>query len=143
MKAAANSTQTIHRQHTAPCPPRVRRSIFFQLICGDQTVKRSVFVFVTGAALVAGCSHSTEPLKFQTRTDAPARTPTPTQQAQTSPEFVISHMESPQETAKYLHELSKDSKFNPKEHSDMLQKYASDSNAEVASAAKELADRAQ
>jgi len=60
-----------------------------------------------------------------------------------SPEFVISHMESPQETAQYLKELAKDSKFDPKQHADMLKQYASDSNTEVATAAKELADRAQ
>jgi len=90
-----------------------------------------------------GCSKSTEPLKFQTKADAPPRSPTAAQQAQMTPEFVASHMESPQETAKYLHDLAKDPKFNPKEHAEMLQKYSTDSNAEIASAAKELSDKAQ
>ena len=60
-----------------------------------------------------------------------------------SPEAIISHMESPHEEANYLRELAKDSKFNPKEHAEMLQKFSGDSNAEVGSAAKQLADRAQ
>jgi len=107
-------------------------------------VNRSVFIFIAGCTtLVVGCSRSNEPLKFQTVANAQTRTPTPVQQAQLSPEFVISHMESPHEAARYLRELAKDAKFSPKEHSEMLQKYAADSNAEVASAAKELADRAQ
>ncbi len=77
------------------------------------------------------------------RSQRAARTPTRIQQAQMAPEFVISHLESSHETALYLRELAKDTKFNPKEHSEMLAKYSADSNAEVASAAKTLADRAQ
>jgi hypothetical protein len=107
-------------------------------------MNRSVFVQIAVcSALVIGCSKGAEPLKFHASESATQRTPTPGQQAQMSPEFVISHMESPQETAQYLKELAKDSKFDPKQHADMLKQYASDSNTEVATAAKELADRAQ
>ena len=107
-------------------------------------MKRSVFVLVAVCSvLVIGCSRGNEPLKFHGAESAAARTPTPNQQAQLSPEFVISHMESPEETASYLKELQKDAKFDPKQHVDMLKQYASDSNPQVAAAAKELADRAQ
>jgi hypothetical protein len=107
-------------------------------------VKRSSLVLVVVcSALVIGCSRSNEPLKFNAAQSAVTRNPTPTQQAQSTPEFVISHMESPEETAVYLRELAKDSKFDPKQHADMLKQYANDSNPQVASAAKELADRAQ
>jgi hypothetical protein len=120
------------------------RSIFLKRHYGDLTVNRSSIVFVAAcSALVVGCSRGNAPLKFQAKADAPARSPTPQQQVMMTPEFVASHMETPQETAKYLHDLAKDPKFNPKEHVEMLQKYSSDSNAEVASAAKELSDRAQ
>jgi len=50
-------------------------------------------------------------------------------------------MESAQETANYLKGLAKDPSFNPKEHEDMLKQYSSDPNPQIASAAKELADK--
>ena len=93
--------------------------------------------------MVIGCSRSNEPLKFEAKTGAPVRGQTRSQQAQSTPEFVASHMESPQETANYLKSLAKDPSFNPKEHEDMLKQYSSDSNPQVASAAKELADKSQ
>jgi hypothetical protein len=107
-------------------------------------VKRSFLVQIAiCSALAVGCSKSNEPLKFQTKANSPARTPTPTQQAQMTPEFVIDHMESPQETANYLKGLAKDPSFDPKQHADMLKQYSGNSNPQVASAAKELADKAQ
>ena len=107
-------------------------------------MKRSVFVFVAGcAALAIGCSKSNEPLKFQTKADAPVRSPSRAQQAQMSPEFLASHMESPEETANYLKGLAKDPSFNPKEHEDMLKQYSNDANPQIASAAKDLASKAQ
>jgi hypothetical protein len=105
-------------------------------------VKRFVFVFIAGCTVVViGCSRSNEPLKFQTQASPPARVPTRSQQAQLAPEFVVSHMESAQETANYLKGLAKDPSFNPKEHEDMLKQYSSDPNPQIASAAKELADK--
>jgi hypothetical protein len=107
-------------------------------------VKRSFVVQVAFcSALVIGCSKSNEPLKFETKANAPARSPSRGQQAQMSPEFVASHMESPQETANYLKGLAKDPSFDPKQHEDMLKQYSNDSNPQVASAAKELASKAQ
>jgi hypothetical protein len=107
-------------------------------------VKRSFVVSVAVcSALGIGCSKSNEPLKFQTKADAPARSPSRAQSAQMSPEFQASHMESPQETANYLKGLAKDPSFNPKEHEDMLKQYSNDPNPQIASAAKELASKAQ
>jgi len=60
-----------------------------------------------------------------------------------TPESLIANLESTRERAAYLRELSKDSSFEPKKHVEMLQKYTSDTDPEVASAAKELFDRAQ
>jgi hypothetical protein len=107
-------------------------------------VKRSLLVQVAVCtALVLGCSRGNQPLNFQAKAAAVTPPPTPTQQRQMTPEFIISHMESPQETANYLKGLAKDSSFDPKQHADMLKQYSSDPNPEIASAAKELADRAQ
>jgi hypothetical protein len=106
-------------------------------------VKRSFLVQIAVySALVIGCSRTNE-LKWHQAEGKSQAPPTRIQQAQMSPEFVISHMESPKETARYLQGLAKDANFNPKEHAEMLKTYAGDSNAEVASAAKELANRAQ
>jgi hypothetical protein len=128
----------------APSPSRAQRSIFLKRSFGDQTVKRSIFVFVAGCtAMVIGCSRSNEPLKFEPKAGAPVRGQTRSQQAQSTPEFIASHMESPHETANYLKGLSKDPSFKPKEHEEMLKQYSNDSNTEIASAAKELAEKAQ
>jgi hypothetical protein len=40
----------------------------------------------------------------------------------------------------FLHQLAKDSTFDPQKHAEMLQKYSNDGNPEVASAAKDLLD---
>ena len=63
------------------------------------------------------------------------------QPAALSPEAAIAKLETPEDRAIYLHQLGKDSTFEPQKHADMLQKYASDSDQEVTSAAKELLDR--
>jgi hypothetical protein len=62
---------------------------------------------------------------------------------QTTPEFITAHAESPHERANYLHGLASDTKFDPKEHVDMLKKYENDPDSEVATAAKELLAKAQ
>jgi hypothetical protein len=107
-------------------------------------MKRSVFFQVAVCSVLAiGCSRGNDPLKWHAAEGKVTPPPTPTQERQMTPEFVISHMESPEETASYLKELAKDSKFDPKQHADMLKQYAGDSNPQVAAAAKELAERAQ
>jgi hypothetical protein len=58
-----------------------------------------------------------------------------------SPEDSIAKLETPEDRVTYLHQLGKDSTFEPQKHADMLQKYARDSDQDVASAAKELLDR--
>jgi hypothetical protein len=106
-------------------------------------VRKTVFVFVAGcAALAVGCGKSNEPLKFTQKTGGPVRGQTSVQTAQSTPEFMASHMDSPQETANYLKSLAKDPTFDPKQHADMLKQYSNDSNPQIASAAKELADKA-
>lgn len=107
-------------------------------------MKRSFLVQIAiYSALAVGCSKSNEPLKFQTKPDAPPRSLTPAQQVQMAPEVFIEHLETSEERANYLKELGKDPKFDPKQHAPMLTQYAGDSNAKVAAAAKELSDKAQ
>ena len=62
-------------------------------------------------------------------------------QPQLTPEVTITKFETPEERAIYLRELSKDSNFQPQQHTAMLQKYSGDANEEVASLAKELLER--
>lgn len=62
---------------------------------------------------------------------------------QKSPEFKLLQMKTPQEKAAYLQELGKDPDFDPKLHTEMLEKYSRDADADVASAAKELLDKAK
>lgn len=60
-----------------------------------------------------------------------------------SPETKINGMKTPQQKAAFLQDLANDSKFNPKLHTAMLEKYSKDSDADVAAAAKALLDKAQ
>jgi hypothetical protein len=60
-----------------------------------------------------------------------------------SPEVAITKLETSEERVEYLHQLGKDSAFEPQKHADMLQKYSSDADQDVASAAKELLDRSK
>ncbi len=64
-------------------------------------------------------------------------------EGRSSPEFVAAHTESAHERANYLHGLSSDAKFDPKQHVEMLKKYESDPNPEVSTAAKELLTKVQ
>jgi hypothetical protein len=57
------------------------------------------------------------------------------------PEIAITKLETGEDRVTYLHQLAKDSTFEPQKHAEMLQKYSSDSDPDVATAAKELLDR--
>jgi hypothetical protein len=58
-------------------------------------------------------------------------------------EYTLAHAETAEDRAECLRSFANDVKFNPKEHVELLKKYESDSNAEVAAAAKELLAKAQ
>lgn len=55
-----------------------------------------------------------------------------------SPELEMMRLKTPQEKANYLRSLSSDSNFDPKKHTEMLDKYSKDPDADVAQAAKDL-----
>jgi hypothetical protein len=57
-----------------------------------------------------------------------------------SPEESIVKLETSEDRVIYLHQLKNDATFEPQKHAEMLQKYAGDSDQEVATAAKELLD---
>ena len=59
-----------------------------------------------------------------------------------APEMKIKAMTTQQKAA-YLQDLANDPNFKPKLHTDMLEKYSKDSDADVAAAAKALLDKAQ
>lgn len=103
-------------------------------------MKRSLFASAAlCSALVLGCSKSGGTWNPPEQ----AATPSPPPPGKVTPEYIINGLESPRERATYLSQLSQDSKFNPKEHKQMLEKYSKAPEQEVAAAAKELADRAQ
>ena len=91
------------------------------------------------SAFAVGCGSGTSaqtvkpPKGYESRGQA---TPPP-------PETAIAKLETPEDRVIYLHQLAKDSSFDPKQHAEMLQKYSSDSDQDVAVAAKELLDRAK
>ncbi len=60
-----------------------------------------------------------------------------------SPEIKFQKIHSPQDKANFLKSLAKDSNFNPKDHVSFLEQQANDSDPDVASAAKDLLDRAK
>jgi hypothetical protein len=64
-----------------------------------------------------------------------------TQPAALTPEAAITKLETPEDRAIYLRQLSNDSSFEPQKHLEMLQKCAKEGNEEVASLAKELLER--
>lgn len=98
--------------------------------------ERLIFV-VFCSAISIGCGGGTS-----VQTVTPPGYPQGTQR-ELAPEVTITKFETPEERAIYLRELSKDSKFEPQQHTAMLQKYSSDTNQEVAALAKELLDRAK
>jgi len=65
------------------------------------------------------------------------------QAAGSSPELELMRMKTPQEKANYLRGLDKDSNFDPKKHTEMLDKYSKDPDPDVAQAAKDLQEKAK
>jgi hypothetical protein len=59
------------------------------------------------------------------------------------PELEMMKLKSPQDKANYLRNLDKDPEFDPKKHTEMLDKYSKDTDADVAQAAKDLLDKAK
>ncbi len=57
------------------------------------------------------------------------------------PEDAIQKLETPEDRAIYLRQLSGDKNFEPQKHAQMLEKYSQDGNEEVASVAKEMLER--
>jgi hypothetical protein len=57
-----------------------------------------------------------------------------------APEDAITKLETSEERVTYLHQLKNDPTFEPKKHTELLQKYAGDADPDVATAAKELLD---
>jgi hypothetical protein len=60
------------------------------------------------------------------------------QSAGGSPEMEMIHLRTSQEKANYLRSLDKDPNFDPKKHTDMLERYSKDNDADLAQAAKDL-----
>lgn len=108
-------------------------------------MKRALFsLVVLCCALVLGCgksnvdmnkqlekAHKTE---FAQRPDAGKRS---------TPEYIAAALDDSHERANYLHQLATDEKFDPKQHVEMLKKYADDKSEEVSTVAKELLAKAQ
>jgi len=103
--------------------------------------RTSFIVAAVCSTIVTGCSQSVA--TWQPPKGGAQNASTIVQKRPVTPESLIANLESKRERAAYLRELSKDSKFEPKQHIEMLQKYASDADPDVAGAAKELFDRAQ
>lgn len=55
-----------------------------------------------------------------------------------SPELEIMKMKTPQDKTNYLRSLATNPDFDPKKHTEMLEKYSKDADADVAQAAKDL-----
>jgi hypothetical protein len=60
-----------------------------------------------------------------------------------SPELALMQMKNPADKANYLRNLDKDADFDPKKHTEMLEKYSKDPDADIAQAAKDLLDKAK
>jgi hypothetical protein len=101
---------------------------------------RTLSAAAIGAVLICsaaiGCSRSNGVM-----TKVPPGFPNGTQPVAPAPEVTITKLETAEERAQYLRKLKEDSTFDPQKHVELLQKYAKDSNEEVASAAKELLER--
>jgi len=101
-------------------------------------VKRAAFVLVVvSSAFAVGCGSGSSAQTINPPKNHEKRG----QVVAPSPEAAITKLETSEERVTYLHQLGKDSTFEPQQHAEMLQKYASGSDQEVASAAKELLDR--
>lgn len=100
-------------------------------------MKRAALVLVVvSSAFAAGCSSGTSaqtinpPKGHEQRGQAVAL----------PPEEAIAKLETSDERVTYLHQLGKDPTFDPQKHAEMLQKYSSGADPEVATAAKDLLD---
>jgi hypothetical protein len=60
-----------------------------------------------------------------------------------SPELELMKLKTPQDKANFLRNLDKDPDFDPKKHTEMLEKYSADPDADVAQAAKDLLEKAK
>jgi hypothetical protein len=93
----------------------------------------ALFGLVACAAFAAGCSR---PASGQISPPAGhEKRGTPVAFA---PEDAIKKLETPEDRVIYLHQLKNDKSFEPDKHREMLEKYAGDTDTEVAAAAKEL-----
>ena len=95
----------------------------------------ALFAVVVCAALAAGCSRSASgqlsPPKGHEKRGTPVAF---------APEDAIKKLETPEDRVIYLHQLRDDKSFEPDKHREMLDKYASDADPEIAAAAKEILD---
>jgi hypothetical protein len=107
-------------------------------------MKRSLFLAaVVCSGFVIGCGSQPDMAKQMEKANKTQYGNKDKAAAQSTPEFIADHAETPGERANYLKGLASDAKFDPKQHVDMLKKYENDSNADVSSAAKELLAKAQ
>jgi hypothetical protein len=91
---------------------------------------------MVGSAFAAGCSSGSS-----AQTVSPPKGHEHRGQAvPLPPEEAITKLETPEDRVIYLHQLAKDSSFDPQKHTEMLQKYSTDGDPEVATAAKDLLD---
>lgn len=102
----------------------------------EKSMKYLPLALVILCSVSLGCGQSTPVM-----TKAPPGYPGGATPAPPAPEVAITKLESPEDKAQYLRQLANDSSFNPQQHTDLLKKYAGDSNEEVASAAKQLLER--
>jgi hypothetical protein len=101
-------------------------------------VKRAALVLVvvcSAFAIGCGSGSSAQTISPPKNHESRGQVTAPT------PEAAITKLETSEDRVIYLQQLGKDSTFEPQKHADMLQKYASDSDQDVATAAKELLDR--
>src|SRR5580693_6346158 len=103
-------------------------------------MKRSLLLFVTAcSAFLLGCGDGkphdlSEAVKnAKNKSEFPLKHP-----EMATPEFVVANAETQKERAETLRQLANDPKFDPKQHVEMLKKYANDSDSDIATAAKEL-----
>jgi len=60
-----------------------------------------------------------------------------------SPELEMMKLKTPQDKTNYLRNLVNSPDFDAKKHTEMLEKYSKDSDADLAQAAKDLLDKAK
>jgi hypothetical protein len=106
-------------------------------------VKRATYVMagLTAGCLAfaAGCNRAEKPPSYTP--PGIKDFPKMGEALQKSPENKIKWMQTPQEKAAYLNELSRDSSFDPTYHTGMLETCAKDPDPELSQVAKELLAR--